>query len=105
MLLVRDEEEAATRKEEQQRRRTERERAKARQAQDATGNILDDADDQREERHSGTVGQLSFLYVNHTHSTIQVYISYSSLKTLKFSSSYQKGSSELCSHHGMCAIF
>ena len=54
-LSVRDEEEAAARKEEKIRRRAERERAKAQQALDATGNIPDEADGDREERHSGTV--------------------------------------------------
>jgi hypothetical protein len=59
MLSVCEEEEAAARKKEQTRRRTERERAKAQQAQDATGNIPDEADDdERVERHTGTVDQL-----------------------------------------------
>jgi hypothetical protein len=61
LFTVQEEEEAAARKEEQTRRRTERERAKAQQARDATGNIPDDADGEREERHTGTVYQLPFF--------------------------------------------
>ena len=60
MFSVHEEEEAAARKEEQKRRRTERERAKAQQAQDATGNIPDELGE-REERHTGTVYQFFFF--------------------------------------------
>ena len=77
MLSVRDVEEAAARKEEKARRRTERERAKAQQAQDATGNIPDDADGEREERPSGMVSQLSFSYISHAHSTQTKFTSHS----------------------------
>jgi hypothetical protein len=63
LISVREEEEAAARKEEQTRRRTEREQAKAQKAQDATGNIPDEADNEREERHAGTVNQFPlFIY-------------------------------------------
>lgn len=61
MFSVHEEEEATARKEEQKRRRTERERAKAQQAQDATGNIPDELDGEREERHTGTVYQFPFF--------------------------------------------
>jgi len=54
-LSVREEDEVAARKEEQARRRTARERTKAQQIQDATGNIPDEVDDEREERYAGTV--------------------------------------------------
>ena len=69
MLLVREEEELATRKEDLICRRTERERAKAQQTQDAMGDIPDEDDDEREERHSGMVCRLSFIYITHSYST------------------------------------
>jgi hypothetical protein len=68
LLLVHEEETAIARKEDQKRRRTERERAKAQRALDATGDIPDEDDYEREERHAGTVCQLLF-FINHSHST------------------------------------
>ena len=107
LLLVHEEQEAIARKEELIRRRTERERAKAQKAQDATGNIPDEDEDEREERHSGTVCRLPFSIYQQPFSFNPVYFSYGSVKTFKFNSSYQESPSKLFSHHshGMCTVF
>ena len=62
--------------------------------QDASGNIPDEDDDEeREERHSGTVIHMSFLKWTCSFSPFLVFFSDGSLKTFKFSPSNKKGTS------------